>query len=284
MTNRVIPRFSIPPLLRSAALYGAAAFVTFAVMVHFWPADRADRAAQTAMTRLNVPAATADLGWHGEQRDMIRQILAKLTRQRDRVRDLPLLSPRVLQTLQTVPRYLFVAEEWHGQTYLSHRALPIGPGRQMMAPYLSALIAELASVDKQDNVLEVGTGSGYLTAILGRLAGKVTSTELEPKLAREARQRLQRLDLPNVSVELADGILGLASDELYDVIIIKEAMRTLPRVLIEKLAPEGRIIMALENAFGEQRLGLVRCAGTAVCSFDGFVPVYFSKAPPGSRI
>ena len=163
---------------------------------------------------------------------------------------------RVLAAMGRVPRELFVPPEWRGRAY-DDAALPIGAEQTISQPYMVALMSEaLELADGGDHVLEVGTGSGYQTAVLAELGARVLSLERIPELADRARALLGELGyLDRVTLELADGTLGWPAAAPYDAIIVTAAAPQIPRPLIEQLGPGGRLVLPM----GEEELqGLVR--------------------------
>ena len=155
---------------------------------------------------------------------------------------------RVLEAMRRVPRHLFVDPTLRAQAY-EDTPLPIGARQTISQPYMVALMSEaLELADGGDHVLEVGTGSGYQTAVLAELGARVLSLERIPELADRARALLGEL-------ELADGTLGWPAAAPYDAIIVTAAAPQIPRPLIEQLGPGGRLVLPM----GEEELqGLVR--------------------------
>jgi protein-L-isoaspartate(D-aspartate) O-methyltransferase len=182
---------------------------------------------------------------------------------------------RVLAAMARVPREEFVAEHFHGQAYEDH-PIPIGFGQTISQPYIVALMLEALSVEPIDSVLEVGTGSGYQTALLAELAKRVYSIERHAQLAQSAEAVLQRLGYSNAIVIVGDGSEGLPEHAPFERIIVSAAAPQLPAALIQQLAEGGRMIIPIgpPNA---QELQLVRKReGKAVVDYlEGcrFVPL-----------
>jgi protein-L-isoaspartate(D-aspartate) O-methyltransferase len=150
-------------------------------------------------------------------------------------------DPRVLAAMASVRRELFVPMEQRPFSY-EDRPLPIGHGQTISQPYIVALMTELLAPGKKDRVLEVGTGSGYQAAILGRLAGSVYSLEIVPELAREAALVLRTKGFRNVRVREGDGYKGWAAFAPYDKILLTAAPPEIPEELLAQLRPGGRLV------------------------------------------
>ena len=163
---------------------------------------------------------------------------------------------RVLEALERVPRHEFVAAEYEGQAYEDH-PIPIGSGQTVSQPYIVAAMLESLSVGSGDIVLEVGTGSGYQTALLSLLAARVYSIERHPELAEEAQHRLERLGYNNVKVFMGDGSQGLPEYAPFDVISVGAAAPRIPEPLFQQLRNGGRMILPVGTS-ESQELWLVK--------------------------
>jgi protein-L-isoaspartate(D-aspartate) O-methyltransferase len=150
----------------------------------------------------------------------------------------------VLRAFAQVPRHLFVPEAVRHRAY-EDAALPIGSGQTISQPYTQARYLEALRLTGNERVLEVGTGSGYQTALLAMVADQVFSVERIPALAQQARAVLQSLGLRNVSHMAGDGTLGWRPYAPYDAIIVAAGSPEIPRPLVEQLAPGGRLILPL---------------------------------------
>lgn len=158
--------------------------------------------------------------------------------QRKGVRDMA-----VLRAVATVPRHHFVPESLRHRAY-EDAALPIGNGQTISQPYVQARSCELLCLTGRERVLEIGTGSGYQTALLSMLAESVFSIERVPELARRAHETLRSLgDYENVSVMHADGTLGWKPNAPYDAIVVAAASPSVPRPLVEQLTAGGRMVI-----------------------------------------
>ncbi len=151
---------------------------------------------------------------------------------------------RVLAAMETVPRHLFLPPEEQAYAY-SDGPLPIGHGQTISQPYIVALMTELLALQGQERVLEVGTGSGYQAAILGKLAAEVHTVEIIPELAQGAQEILKNLGLTNVWVHIGDGSLGWSPAAPYHGILVAAAAPDVPQPLLEQLADGGRLVIPI---------------------------------------
>jgi protein-L-isoaspartate(D-aspartate) O-methyltransferase len=151
-------------------------------------------------------------------------------------------NPRVLDAVLRVPRDQFVPEAYRAQAYEDY-PLPIGEEQTISQPYIVALMLESLQLKPADKVLEVGTGSGYATALLSELAGEVFSIERHPSLAEGARKILSALGYANAKVFTGDGTLGLPSAAPFDAILVSAAAPELPTALLGQLSDAGRMII-----------------------------------------
>ena len=163
---------------------------------------------------------------------------------------------RLLAAFAEIPRERFVAAELAPFAY-SDGPLPIGHGQTISQPYIVALMIEAAALSPSDKVLEVGAGSGYAAAILGRVACSVIAVERVPELAAEARERLAGLGSQNVRVVEGDGTLGFSTAAPFDAILAAASGRDVPQSLVAQLAPGGRLVMPLGAPGAIQHLVVV---------------------------
>jgi len=149
---------------------------------------------------------------------------------------------RILDAFLTIPRHLFMPEEENERSYRD-QAVSIGCGQTISQPYVVALMLELLELKPQDKVLEIGSGSGYVTALLSLLVKKVTGIELEEELAQRSKKVLKKLNIDNVDIFCKDGHSGHAPGAPYDIIILSAAPEALPRGLLSQLKPTGKLIL-----------------------------------------
>ena len=167
------------------------------------------------------------------------------TRERliQRLREEGVRDERVLESIRSVPRHLFVEEALASRAY-ENTALPIGHGQTISQPYIVALMTErLLAGGRLKKVLEVGTGSGYQTAVLANLVDELYSVERIEPLMKLARRRLRELGHRNVHVKLSDGSWGWKEHAPYDGIIVTAAPAAVPESLLEQLAPGARLVI-----------------------------------------
>jgi len=157
---------------------------------------------------------------------------------------------RILGAFRSVPREAFVPEDLAELAY-QDRALPIGDGQTISQPSMIALMLLALEPRATDRALDIGTGSGYAAALLGRLTKSVDSVEILPELAERARRTLARVEAVNVEVRVSDGSLGATERGPFDVILVSAAARSLPPALLDSLAPGGRIAIPVGGEEGQ---------------------------------
>jgi len=155
---------------------------------------------------------------------------------------------KVLQAMSAVPRELFIDEALSHKAY-ENNALPIGCGQTISQPYIVAEMTELLDLQSDSRVLEIGTGSGYQTAILAHLVDHVFSVERIKALQWQAKRRFKLLDLHNISTKHGDGWKGWASKGPFDAIIVTAAADDIPAELLTQLADGGRLIIPVGDEF-----------------------------------
>ena len=185
----------------------------------------------------------------------VAQTEQEMTEQRDRMVDRQIEkrgieNPRVLQALRDVKRHLFVPPEDVTSAYDDH-PLPIGHGQTISQPYIVALMTETIDPQPSDNVLEIGTGSGYQAAVLSRLVEHVYTIEIVPALGTAATTRLQQLGYENVTVKIGDGYKGWPEHAPFDKIVVTAAPPEVPEALIDQLAKGGRMVVPVGTTFQE---------------------------------
>lgn len=170
----------------------------------------------------------------------------------------PALSPRVRETFLAVPRHLFVPAQFVAMAY-QDSPLPIGFDKTISQPFMAALMTDLLDLDDNDAVLEVGTGLGYQTAILARLAAQVWSVEIVEEFAAIADARLIELDHRNVAIRIGDGSRGWSEAAPFDAIVVSAAAKELPEALIGQLNPDGgRLVMPLGEPRSQRLVQVTR--------------------------
>ena len=150
----------------------------------------------------------------------------------------------ILDAFRAVPRHEFVSPEFAHLAYGDH-PLPIEAGQTISQPYIVALMIEAAGIAPGDKVLEVGAGSGYAAAVIGRIAAKVVAIERQHELIEVARERTRRLGYANVEIVEGDGTTGWLAEAPYDAILAAASGSHVPQPLIDQLAPGGRLVMPL---------------------------------------
>lgn len=163
---------------------------------------------------------------------------------------------RVLAALRKTPRHLFVKDHLRSQAYGDH-ALPIGSAQTISQPYIVARMSELLEVGPEHSVLEIGTGSGYQTAVLALLARRVYSLERVPELAQAAIPRMRQLGFDNVKIQVFDGTVGWSEWAPYDRILVTAGAPKVPEPLLGQLAPGGTLLIP-EGELNLQKLVLYR--------------------------
>lgn len=148
---------------------------------------------------------------------------------------------RVLEAMRRVPRHLFLPPDLADRAYLD-QPLPIGQGQSISQPYMVASMTELLALQPHHRVLEIGTGSGYQTAVLALLAGGVVSVERLDPLLEEARKCLKYMGLDNISLHCGDGSLGFPEQAPYDAVLVTAACPEIPPPLVDQLAEGGRLV------------------------------------------
>ncbi|MBJ6726951.1 protein-L-isoaspartate(D-aspartate) O-methyltransferase [Geomesophilobacter sediminis] len=166
----------------------------------------------------------------------------------------------VLRAMREVPREEFVSPGLEASAYDDY-PLPIDEGQTISQPYIVAYMTQELQLKAEDRVLEIGTGSGYQAAVLSRIVHRVYSVERLPLLADQARERLRRLGIDNVTVFCSDGTLGLPEHAPYDAMIVTAGAPSVPDALVRQLALGGRLVIPVGRSPLSQELVRVRRAG-----------------------
>lgn len=181
---------------------------------------------------------------------------------------------RVLSAMLKVPRHLFVSEDQRSEAYNDY-PLPIGYGQTISQPYMVAIMTQLLRLTGKEKVLEIGTGSGYQTAILAELADKVYTVEIIEELSMSAQYLLRELGYKNIEFKIGDGYLGWKEFAPYDVIIVTCGPEDIPQPLIDQLAEGGRLVIPVGAGF--QTLTIVEKIGNELKKTESidcrFVPM-----------
>ena len=183
-------------------------------------------------------------------------------------------NPAVLDALRTVPREAFLPEHLAEFAY-EDTPLPIEEGQTISQPFIVAAMAEALELGAHDRVLEIGTGSGYAAAVLGEIAEEVYTIERHRPLADQAERRLRELDCRNVHVLCGDGTLGWPEHAPFDAILVSAGGPEVPRVLVEQLAPGGRIVIPVGPDLRDQRLLRVTKASDGTTNIEDLGGVRF---------
>jgi len=159
-------------------------------------------------------------------------------------------TPAVIEAFKRVERHQFVPGEYLSNAY-DDCPLPIGKGQTISQPYIVALMTEILRLRGNEKVLEIGTGSGYQTAILAELSKEVYSMERIPELAEHSSRLLRTLGYKNITIKVGDGSLGWGEHEPFDAIIITASCPETPETLLKQMAENGRLVAPIGAAFGQ---------------------------------
>jgi protein-L-isoaspartate(D-aspartate) O-methyltransferase len=199
------------------------------------------------------------------------------------IRPWEVLDPAVLNTLKQVPREDFVPAQYTGLAF-ADLEIPIGHGQSMLSPKMEARIVQSLGLSKTDTVLEIGTGSGYMTALLAKLANHVVSVERIAELSETAAMKLAAHDISNVTLEVGDGALDWDAGQ-YDAIVLTGSVGLLPESFQLQLKPGGRLFAVVGEAPAMEAM-LVTCVSPSVYRrsplFETFIPP-LANAPRPDR-
>lgn len=164
---------------------------------------------------------------------------------------------RVVEAMRHVPREAFVPPEQYRAAY-DDRPLSIGFGQTISQPFIVALMIQALALEGREKVLELGAGSGYVAAILGELAGSVTTVECIPELAESARQVVDKLGYSNVEVHVAGKTLGWPEGAPYDAIIVSAGAPAVPQALLKQLTWNGRMVIPVGSRWQQELLKVTK--------------------------
>ena len=201
--------------------------------------------------------------------DHLRKLMIKNQLQSRGIRD-----DAVLEVMRSVERHNFVPENYRDRAY-SDGPLPIGHGQTISQPYIVAFMTEQLQVSSQHKVLEIGTGSGYQAAILGELAKHVFTIEIIPELAEDAKNILNHLSYKNITVRTGDGYKGWPDEAPFERIMVTAAPTEVPQMLVDQLAPGGRMILPVGAQFLVQYLWVIEKDDQGTVTKEKILPVRF---------
>lgn len=190
------------------------------------------------------------------------------------LRNAGIRDTRVLSAIERVPREMFVDPAFKAQSY-ADRSLPIDCGQTISQPYIVAYMTEKLEVERDHKVLEIGTGSGYQTAVLAHLARRVYTIERYRTLSRQAEARFRELDLGNITTMVGDGSKGWWGQAPFDRIIVTAAAPKRPDALIDQLAERGILVAPVDLGLEGQWLKRYRLVEHGVIEDDTLLPVRF---------
>lgn len=180
----------------------------------------------------------------------------------------------VLEAMAKVPREIFVLPEYRDSAY-DDCPLPIGEGQTISQPYIVALMIQLAHIDHRSRVLDIGTGCGYMAAVIAHIAREVCTLETIPELAAMAKDHFAQLALTNMDARIGDGHQGWPEQREFDAIIVSCAADKRPDQLLTQLKPGGRAVIPINKAPGEQMLTIYEKTRDGELTSTGYTPVRF---------
>ena len=201
-----------------------------------------------------------------------RQARERMVREQIQARGIS--RPEVLNAMRSVPRHWFVPADLADSAYQDH-PLPIGEGQTISQPYIVALMTELLDLKPTDQVLEIGTGSGYQAAILSGLTSNVYTIEIKQKLFENASNTLKTYDYKNVKYRHGDGYFGWPEAGPFDAIMVTAAAGHVPPPLLRQLKPGGRMVIPIGAPFMTQQLMLVEKDSDGKVRTRQLMPVRF---------
>ena len=169
-------------------------------------------------------------------------------------------DPLVLSAFRAVPRHLFVSEALRDQAYGDY-PLPIGEQQTISQPYIVAEMTQALEIDRNDRVLEIGTGSGYQAAILAQIVYRVYTIERRRSLYMQARNLFDKLNYHNIVTKYADGTKGWKEESPFDAIVVTAGAPEVPEVLLDQLAEGGRLVVPVGNQHTQELIRICRAKG-----------------------
>ena len=169
-------------------------------------------------------------------------------------------DPLVLSAFRAVPRHLFVSEALRDQAYGDY-PLPIGEQQTISQPYIVAEMTQALEIDRNDRVLEIGTGSGYQAAILAQIVYRVYTIERRRSLYMQARNLFDKLNYHNIVTKYADGTKGWQEESPFDAIVVTAGAPEVPEVLLDQLADGGRLVVPVGNQHTQELIRICRSKG-----------------------
>jgi protein-L-isoaspartate(D-aspartate) O-methyltransferase len=230
------------------------------------PRETAQNNKPSAISRFNMPSAIARFNMPSD--------IARFNMIEQQIRTWDVLDPTVLQLLNDIPRENFVPEEYLGLAFADIE-IPLGHAQTMLSPKLEGRMLQALNVQKTHNVLHIGTGSGYFTALLASLAKQVHSIEIKPELSARAAKKLAAQNIHNVTLEVADAALGKASGQPYDLIVYTGSSPVEPAGVRQQLNIGGTLLIVLGKAPAMHATLIQRVSATAfkqVVLFETCIP------------
>ncbi len=209
--------------------------------------------------------------------------LARLNMVESQVRTWDVTDPRVLELVARAPREDYVPAQYRSLAFVD-MALPLGHGQVMMAPKLEARLLQALDIGLRDKILEVGTGSGFMTSLLAALGAHVVSVEIIPEFSQEAARKLEVHGVKNVTLEVGDAANGWTRSAPYDVILITGSLPVLPESFAQSLAPHGRMIAIVGTSPAMEVKLIRRLDGTlrATSLFETDIPPLTNARAPSA--
>lgn len=175
---------------------------------------------------------------------------------------------RVLKAFRSVPRHLFVPSDQVAQAYRDH-PLSIGCGQTISQPYMVAIMTEKLQIEEGHKALEIGTGSGYQTAILAQMGARTCTVERLKKLSERARESLEKAGYEGIRFRVGDGTLGWPEEAPFDRIIVTAGAPEIPQPLLDQLVEDGRLVMPVGERYGQVLTIVHKKAGRLVTETSG---------------